>query len=451
MKYFPLFSVSDNVDYCKVIIIFCLLLYVSGTVYPLDDLYLQFDENYFSTGLSEGRILAGFQRYRISCLDFRGGEDEKTVFSFYSPFFIAGRVKTEGLIKEMENPSYWLPGSDIYYDDPDITDDISLDFNGKNAIVIKPFSGIAFFTMAENDDYSDFNRRGGYAVFKFSEKTRLNASVIASRGEKKGGDSDWYFERDGEFGSDIYNTAAGLIREGDFLSVSFSMGTSSGEYFRHGSFFRLSPAVIYEPLSLYFLVSMTDKEYRKPGGGYPSVRERRGVKGELRVNETTDTEAGYYIDMYHTKYTEEIISRMGEKIFGGINYDSGLIFINFDGYRKNSFDEEYLETVDSLSLKSGFKTTDYYISFEGRNKYTDGLLSSVTFAAETSVRKGNWEILLKRRKVEEKKTSATTTGRITFSDSRIKVYGEGKYETEDLGPVNLKSVFLFATGIRIRY
>ena len=69
---------------------------------------------------------------------------------------------------------------------------------------------------------------------------------------------------------------------------------------------------------------MTDKEYRKPGGGYPSVRERRAVKGELRVNETTDTEAGYYIDMYHTKYTEEIISRMGEKIFGGLIMTAGL-------------------------------------------------------------------------------------------------------------------------------
>ena len=39
----------------------------------------------------------------------------------------------------MENPSSWLPGSDIYYDDPDITDDISLDFNGKNAIVVSLF------------------------------------------------------------------------------------------------------------------------------------------------------------------------------------------------------------------------------------------------------------------------------------------------------------------------
>ncbi len=92
-------------------------------------------EEHFSVNSGfKGRVSAEYADIKISVMDFRDIQDEeaddKTVFSLYSAFFSAGRMKKEGLLKEMSSPSDWYAGSETYSEISDYSEDTYLKRNG---------------------------------------------------------------------------------------------------------------------------------------------------------------------------------------------------------------------------------------------------------------------------------------------------------------------------------
>ena len=66
------------------------------------------EENYSSKTGVTGTLTAEYSDFILNIMDFRenpsDSKENKTVYNFYSPVFISGRVKKKGLFRESANP-----------------------------------------------------------------------------------------------------------------------------------------------------------------------------------------------------------------------------------------------------------------------------------------------------------------------------------------------------------
>ena len=457
-----------------------------GGAEDAEDCSFKLEENYSSFSGFEGRMITEYRNIKIFLLDFRGDsqEENKKVFSFYSPYFSIGRIKKQGLLKEMANPSYWYAGSDTYSDVCGIFEDLTFNKNGDTGITLIPLNGLYLYSMwDEEENISELNEKGGSFSYSFSERLKCRIAFTDSE-RKESSDESWYFERDIEYGDNIYNIAAVLNHEGDIVINSFSIGRSSGSCFKSGSFVRYSPEISIDAISLYFLISLSDSSYRKPETGYPKIKLRRGVKGQYIINSCLEAESGYNLDIYHTEYSDQIENCMGESYFLKLDFDTEYFYLLLEGNRKNKTEDVVLSCEDFLSCKTGITGRKYSFSAYTRFKYIDYELFSRLLTLESVISIGSLNFLIKnKREISAAQVSSISLGsegggvsdengeieegevgkiggkrvnnilsiRISNAGEHVKLFAEAEYETLDEANLNLKSVFRFSAGSSIRY
>ena len=417
-------------------------------------LFLKAEAHYSSiSGFSE-KITAEFSGLKFSVLDFRSDpfnkKEAKTVINIYSPVFSAGRIKKKGLYKELDNPSYWYAGSETYTDKPDLTEDTSFKRNGHWGLILRPVNGSLFFIDTdENDDYKIIRKGGGFSIG--SDSFLSISAVLTESTGLTGASEEWYEDRDTEYGDEIYNSAFQLDQKGRILNNSLCAGTSFGSCFKTGRFLRYHPQISLAPLTLFFLISLSDSNYRRPEKGYPAVKLRRGVKAEYVMNRYFEAESGYNTDLYHTEYLSEIENRIGENIFFRLKYDADFFFLNFDAARKNSLEDLLYIQEDSLSFKTGLRGDYFHFSVNPGFKFRmrDAVSRSIT--AESSFTDGVRDIRLKHKRERGEKLNCITKGYLGLKGENLSFYSEAEYETLDEKGYNLKSVFRFSTGCRFKY
>ncbi len=409
----------------------------------------EIEENYSNITGYSGKISCDYMKYRITVMDFRddpsGKKEDKTVYSFYSPVISAGRFRKKGLYREITNPSSWYAGSETYTDFSELAEDCTLNRNGKWGIILSPCNNITAYASAdENDDYRIIEKGGGLS-FSMPDETHITAVISESIYDETSDDS-WYRNRNYQYGYKICNSAVQISRKTGFLINSFSAGISYGKCFKTGKYFRYHPSADLGPLMLFFLVSWSDCSYRKPFRGYPSVKLRRGFKGEYEVCKYINIEAGYNIDIYHPEYLSDIKNRKGEKMFVKMEYDNDLFVFSPYAERNNCIEAEEYISKDCFGCRTGIRGDFIGFGFNPEYIYMQKKPVSRKAVYDCYLTDGTIKVDLCCRRTENEKIENLVKGKLSFTSEKIKIYSAGEYETVDENGVNLKSVFRFSAG-----
>ena len=421
---------------------------------PAEKTALEAEENYSSGSGISGKLTAVYGSMTFNIMDFRedpsGEKDDKTVCNFYSPVFISGRVRKKGLLKEFANPSYWYAGSDTYTDESGFDKDLQLERNGNWGLVIRYPEPLTLYALADENGNYRIKERGGGINFEFTDNYEISA-VFCESERKEGADESWYRKRNLEYGKKIYHCAARAVHSCSLLRNSVSGGLSFSECHRTGKYFRYQPEMEIGSFTLFLLLSCSDINYRKTERGYPAVKLRRGVKGEYEAGRYLVFESGYNIDIYHHEYLSEIENRIAEKIFFKTKYDTGTFFTNIDAERKNRVEEMDYISEDSYGIKTGIRM-DYFsfsVNPEYRNIDCEAYERGITL--HSSLTDGIRKIVIRYKRERGEKIETESRLRLECSGQHVLMYSETEYETADENGVNLKSVFRYSAGLKIRY
>ena len=412
------------------------------------------EENYSSGDGIYGKMTAVYGCFEFNVMDFREDpsckKEDKTVCSFYSPLFTSGRVRKKGLFREYENPSSLYAGSDTYNDESIITKDAELERNGNWGLVLQYPELITLYALADENDSYRIMEKGGGVNLQFSDDFEISA-VFSESVREEGADDSWYRERNMEYGEKICHCALRAVQSGRFVRNSLSGGLSSGRCFKTGKYFRYHPELELGAFTLFLLFSCSDINYRKTERGYPSVKLRRGVKGEYEAGRNFVFESGYNIDIYHPEYLSEVENRIAEKIFFKAGYDAGSVFLKFDAARKNYSEETEYLSEDSYGINTGIRGDQLSFSVNPEFSYINNEADERGITLESSVTDGKRKIKLRYRRVEGARVETAVKLRPEYNGEHVKMYSEAGYETVDEKGVNLKSVFRYSAGVKISY
>ena len=310
------------------------------------------------------------------------------------------------------------------------------------------------FTYAELDENNDFHIKEKGGGFNLFPGTDFNVSAAVSESEnEKSSDDNWYFSRDVQYGEKIYCSAMKCVFNLFSIKNSAAGGVSFGECMKTGRFVRYQPSLKTDQLSFYLLMSYSDRFYREPVSGYPSVRLKRGGKAEYELNKNIGIEAAYNIDTYHEDYLTEIENRSAERIFFKIIYDADSYYFFTEFQRKNEIDEDDAEfiTEDIIGFTAGARGDNISCLINPEIKYCNKEAVSRNIILESGVKHGIKTLTLRVKRETGEQVKSVISAKLGFKDTHYLIYSRGEYEKVDENGVKLKSVFRFASGIRITW
>lgn len=367
------------------------------------------DENMISTYISVENN--NFRTVAMEFLTLPNEENEniesKTVFSLYIPHVTVGRIKAEGLLKEIKNPAAHSPGSQTFMEKSGYTPEYSFSKRGSSGIIITPIPFFSVFMEAEGDglftiiteENQTFNQGFSaainptpllYGICSSSSfllapsdfasflipKPKVDINLMFSIYDEKEEETDetnqWYSDGRTQYGRTIKNSALSFLFQFPFADGAFEVGTGGTASIvtctgtETGYYYRLSPYFEASFIRLDFLISGTTENYLKPNGTFPSVFLKKGVNLYLYLPffDYLTLKFKYTGVLYHLTPENENYGKAIDEYYGSLFFNSkyftGTVFSTF---KKSYIEEEINESLD-IGFSAGVKWKNCKVVFE---------------------------------------------------------------------------------------
>lgn len=395
------------------------------------------------------RMAAGNRQYRVVLLNFR--ENEKTVFSIYTPYSAAGRIKTQGLLKEIKNPAAHYPGAAVFMEKTRIIPDTSFAENGNTGIKLDAGNLFSIFAERGESERNTLEWQGLYTGLKAGRNTELTFAASEYR-EKDDSEKDfWYSERAAGYGRDMTNISlSGKTRYG-VTGFSFAAAVTSADGRGHGLYARVSPFLVIRYLRVYLLAACTNEEYIKPNGNYPSTAFRKGVQVLLDPFPLVRIKVRYLTDQMHKKSSDSEYGGYTEEAGGTIGFDPFFLSSSVFLKNKNIYSDDILTRRLETGYSAGIKSPQGRIIFEQKRIYQDAEELSEQFRVEAGTRRKHIDLYILGKIKNEESAEKSAKARITLKRNKLSLFTEYTLASVIDKADNVKNYSAHSSGIEAKF
>ena len=399
------------------------------------------------------KISIGDRHYSAVILDFE--KDDKTVFSIYTPYAAAGRIKTAGLLREIKNPAGQYPGSSLFREKTGIIPDRSLNHTGSSGMVITAGNWCSLFCEEGESDRSTLDWSGIYSNYEIIENISVSFSVSEYSERDDSKNDVWYSDRETGYGREIINTAV----SGSYKSKNNITGIDSAaavtlcDGMENGLFFRASPYLLLSFLRADILAAGTSSSYIKPDGSYPSTAFRKGLSLSFFSKKIipANLKLRYLSDSFHENYSDENYCGYSDEYAAALSLSHSFILAGASFKIRNIYKNELFENYTDGGLSVGVKSGKSRVIFERKESYKDGMKYADSLRLEAGCRGRYLELYLlgKLKKSDCPEKSVKSRIRLKSKNaalfSEISILNTGNYDTDTENRV------IYSSGFEIRF
>ena len=344
-----------------------------------------------------------------------------------TPFFLAGPVSTEGLLREVERIGRYSARSDVYFDNPGLDFMSGISEKGRYAFSLFHPDGYAGAALILDRLPSARTAAGrGLAWFSVPLCSRFGVrgyADIHSLEKNETGEDSWILDEPVPVSRRLFHTGAGIRAGGKYFMTVFDSFFSLPDRETAGTALRWAGRAELPWLSAFADISAAGPGYMSPGGDFPSSLFHAGSTATLLPDWYCSVTGGYSFTLkrrsflpeavipsmdqreaevvlrfgswegsagwsYRREWDEEGILSAKEEFNGsvGVSDTGGLGFDLSFSYKRDTEGNRDI----SLPVKITFSCGSFSGYIQGRCEYSDALHFSGTLRFRVHLRKGSF-------------------------------------------------------------